>query len=463
MQPIDPIKQYSRTVCDQIRWKKARGLAAKELENHICDQRDTYILSGETEQEAVNKAILQMGDPVSVGLELDKAHRPKPQGLLFFLTGVLMLIGMLANYYIDASLHSQIAFNALPYLLAFSVFVVCYYLDFTILGRYSISLYFLFLFIATLAVLLGNNVNGRTYWIAGLPFDLTYLSLIFPLVYALFVYKMRGRGFRGVLYCGAGYLPLAGTLMLVPSAGGLVLFSLSALIILCFSIIRGWFGAGKRNYLVFVLLSTAIACMLVFLLLVQRTTLLSRINTLINPYPERSESGFLYCLIRDLLGHSQLIGRGAIPPFWENGVQEILANDTGFLLTSLTHSVGWISFIAVFAAIAVFAVAGFHQITKQKSILGSLVALAILLSFVLQSVSYMISNLGYGLISSISLPFVSHGGTALMINAALTGFMLSVFRTGDIYRDNTQSLQSPRPVFSFKDGKLVVDFKGGRI
>lgn len=83
MSQSDEIKQYVKTVCEQIRWKKARSIVAEEIENHICDQRDAYVSQGEDEKTATEKAILQMGNAVSVGMELDKIHRPKPQWTMY--------------------------------------------------------------------------------------------------------------------------------------------------------------------------------------------------------------------------------------------------------------------------------------------------------------------------------------------------------------------------------------------
>ena len=67
MQPFDEIKQYCKTVCEQIRWKKAHNIISEEIENHLYDQRDAYISQGEDEKSAIQKAILQMGDAVSIG------------------------------------------------------------------------------------------------------------------------------------------------------------------------------------------------------------------------------------------------------------------------------------------------------------------------------------------------------------------------------------------------------------
>ena len=66
---------------------------------------------------------------------------------------------------------------------------------------------------------------------------------------------------------------------------------------------------------------------------------------------------------------------------------------------------------------------------------GGLLALAAALTLAVQAGSYLICSLGYGLFGPLSLPFISDGLGALLLNAALTGLMLSVFRTGEAYRD----------------------------
>ena len=43
MQQINKIKQYTHSVCEQIRWKKAHSVISEEIENHIIDQRDTFM------------------------------------------------------------------------------------------------------------------------------------------------------------------------------------------------------------------------------------------------------------------------------------------------------------------------------------------------------------------------------------------------------------------------------------
>ena len=82
-------EEYLHLVTDQIRCKKARPDVKTELEAHIMDQMEDYRNEGMEEQEAMERAILEMGDPVEVGVELDRIHRPKMSWEILLLVGIL--------------------------------------------------------------------------------------------------------------------------------------------------------------------------------------------------------------------------------------------------------------------------------------------------------------------------------------------------------------------------------------
>lgn len=458
---FNEIKEYSDIVCKQIRWKKARRVVSVEIENHIHDQRDAYIAAGDNEKTATDKAILQMGDAISVGMELDKTHRPKAQWSLIGLTGILMLIGVLTHYIIDTSGASFVHFSIVPYLIAACIFLICYHADFTILGRHPIKLYFAVLGLSLLAVLFGTKINGRLIWSLGrLSTPLAYLSLIFPLVFSLIVYSTRNKRYRGILLDSLGFLPLAIVLFIIPTKTGLILYAISSLAILCFSIAKGWFGVNKKQGLSIVLLCALILSIATMIFLLRRSPyMINRFVAFLNPYADRLGTGYIYILIRDFLSESILFGKGSIPQT-VTSIAQLPEIGTDYSLVYLIHQYGFVVLLAIVACITLFSVLGIYKTLKQTSVLGTLVALSVLLSFTLQSVFYIIDNLGYGLVSSLSLPFISYGRSALFINAALTGFMLSVFRTGDIHKDSSISYLEPHSLFFYRDGRLIIDFKG---
>lgn len=76
---------YLRELGAQIRSPKARERVSEEMKNHIEDQAVFYEQDGMSHEEALSQAVEQMGDPVAVGIELDRIHRPKPAGRFLLL------------------------------------------------------------------------------------------------------------------------------------------------------------------------------------------------------------------------------------------------------------------------------------------------------------------------------------------------------------------------------------------
>ena len=75
----ETIRDYLDTAAAQIRWKRARTVVVRELETHLEDQRNEFQAEGHSPEEAERLAVEEMGDPVAVGTDLDRLHRPKSQ------------------------------------------------------------------------------------------------------------------------------------------------------------------------------------------------------------------------------------------------------------------------------------------------------------------------------------------------------------------------------------------------
>ncbi|MBQ9331046.1 MAG: hypothetical protein IJ221_08750, partial [Oscillibacter sp.] len=93
MEKPDTMEAYLAAVAEQIRWRRARGAVTQELRWHLEEQRDAFSREGRSIEEAERLAVAEMGDPVSVGAELDRLHRPRPQWGLLALTAALFLAG----------------------------------------------------------------------------------------------------------------------------------------------------------------------------------------------------------------------------------------------------------------------------------------------------------------------------------------------------------------------------------
>ena len=81
----------------QIRWRRARKSLLQELGHHVADQELAYRAEGAPEDEALDRAVAEMGDPVEVGRALDRLHRPQTRWELMAFTILLLALGLAAQ------------------------------------------------------------------------------------------------------------------------------------------------------------------------------------------------------------------------------------------------------------------------------------------------------------------------------------------------------------------------------
>ena len=81
------VHEYLKTVEEQIRCKSIWEDIRTELLGHIEEDTEYFRRKGMSREEAVERAVEEMGDPVETGIELDKVHRTRldVKLLLFFI------------------------------------------------------------------------------------------------------------------------------------------------------------------------------------------------------------------------------------------------------------------------------------------------------------------------------------------------------------------------------------------
>lgn len=94
-----------------------------------------------------------------------------------------------------------------------------------------------------------------------------------------------------------------------------------------------------------------------------------------------------------------------------------------------------VGFFIVVATVFIFIVNGFKLCFDQKSILGKLISIPVMISLASQSILYLMSNLGWEFGSSI-LPFISYSGRATITSFILVGILLSVFKSDYLLKED---------------------------
>lgn len=460
MQPIDKIAEYEQKVCDQVRWKKVHPMISRELEAHILDQRDAYMADGEDEESATDKAIAQMGDPILTGSMLDRSHRPKPQWGMISMAVLFLGLGIAFRFLFGIGDENQwfalrqtgVAITGIGIMLG------AYFLDISLIGRRPGILCAAVVAAAAILMCLASNINGRLYYFAGpVAMNCAYLALLFPFAFAFLLYAVRGKGIMAVLVSGAALCMMAGMAMATSLMYGCFITVLSGIVLFGICVHKEWLGFSRKTG--YLLMAAGIAAVFAagVLVIMGNPYLSARLYNALHPEYAPNEYGYIAMSIRGFLDSAKLFGTS--PMAAEFG-KMLPAADlyTDYLLLNVILHGGYAAFAAVVSLFAAFLVCGFRQCIKTKSVLGRLVSASVLLTLGLEAAGYVAFNLGFTLMAPMALPLLSYGNTANIINLALIGVMLSIFRTHDAEPGGEEKTADVRPIVTWSEGKLTFNF-----
>jgi cell division protein FtsW (lipid II flippase) len=451
------IQEFLQTACNQIRYKSIHKSIVNELTDHIEEQKIHYIKLGFSEEEATAKAIEQMGDPVLVGKELDKAHRPKTEWSILSLVAVLVLIGGALQFLISGvSTDGQSSFLRFLFYapIGIAVFTFTYFFDYTLIARYSKQLFF---------ILFGTAI---VYFYFSQPYcgaypHIYYFALLFIPIFAGVIYSYKGKDYFGIIKCGLYYGSAAFLCLIAPRVSAFVIHSVSCLILLTLAIIKGYFIGNKKISLAIVYIPTTIIFILfTIFLFFQSPIRRNRIATMLNPKIDPDGQGFHVLMVKRIIQSSQTFGKAVFEGEFENmPIHQMLPGwNTDFSLTYIIGRLGIAAGLIIIAIVSVFIVRMFISVTKQKNSFGYLLSFSACIALTSQFVLYVISNLGiFTIFPSLTLPFISFGGMGFIANMVLIGLVLSVYRRTNIVYDRIQMNSHNLKLFTFEDGKIIID------
>lgn len=421
----ESVAAYVEAVCGQVRWKKARPAIAAELGAHVEDQAAAYEAAGMPPEEAREKAIASMGDPVHTGALLDASYRPQPPWAVLFALGSLVILGFLARTLaLGQTLDGK---QAAALLLALGGFFLFYMMDWRRLIKGTWAAYALILLAALprSASRAGLAAYPASTWAY-------YLVLLLPVVYALIIYRCRGKGWEHILLCGAAFCLPGCLVMRQPDISTFLLLAIPCLILLTMAIWSGHFKTPRWKGLLLVWAPTAAV---VALLIPSNYYFAYRLEGILHPAQNPSGSGYLPMLLRGYLNGARLFGQGSLTGMADAQTLERFSFRIDYALTYCIHRFGWWVFIALLGVLVWLFWRLFRACRRQTSLLGRLLGYGAALTLAFQFAGYILSNLGLCVVSTMPLPFLSYGNSSLVVNACLAGLLVSVMAGGSALRD----------------------------
>ncbi len=424
-------EEYIRILTEQIRCVKARGMVADEVEKHIEDQIYSYKEQGMEEEKAMEAAVKDMGDPVEAGVSMDRVHRPQISWGMMALMAVIGIVSILIHaafggsspdlgleYVIRQAIYTGIGFLAMV--------LVCM-IDYSFLAEHSVGTALGLLGVMLLSYfLLGREINGAVRWISigGLTMGLIpWIYLCVP-VYGAILYKYRREHrwgtVKSLLWMALMVLPVC----MMDSLSSFVMLLLMLLFLFSTAVLKGWFQIRRPKCFLAVFWMGIILGSLVYLFVLTADRI-RRTRLLLGLDPQGAN--YVRYRVMEILRGSRWIGMGdgadfsefvtTVPGFNQSYVLAFVASAFGYVAAiGLTVLFGWILFLI------------FRISLGQKNELGMMISCGCGMVFSTLFLLYFLENVGILPYITIDIPFISAGGSNVIVSYILAGIVMSVGR-----------------------------------
>lgn len=415
------IDSFLKTVQEQIRCKKARETATAEIREHLEEERAFLLQSGIDDPEATEKAIREMGDPVDIGLRLDRVHRPRMDWKLF--AGVLFLcvLGLMLQYSVRSFSGIQNALSPFgKQIFSCLLGIGCMYLicriDYTYLAVRPRILWIGYIGVLILIAVLTPTVNG------GHPQAIPLLLPCIPLFGGV-LYSYRNKGVSGIIRCILFLIPACYACLLMPSISALLILSFSSLLLLTAAIWRHWFGVKRGPALAALWGGGFLVTIGTFLNICLRNPEQYQAQRLMSILSLADHESYIQTIIHQLLSEAPLLGFVDTP-----NLQKMPDLASNYLLVYVAARFGLLAAAAIVFLLVLLLIYLFQQSFRQTNVLACLVSLGCSLALALETLLYLTVNLGILPVGTLQLPFLSHGGVFTIVNLCLIGLVLSIYR-----------------------------------
>jgi cell division protein FtsW len=459
------ISSFLDNVCIHINCKSVHKDIREELANHILELRDENLNQGNTEEAALDMAIVAMGDCDEIGNRLNKQHKPQTEWSLIILTAFIALIGG-AVMYTSSKFNSFHAVDFERYLLfavvGVAVMIVLYFFDYTKLKKLALPIYLLTLAILIFTVFAGGNVNGRKIMVIGdFLVSSDYATLLFLIAFVGFMQKFKHKGGIAIVYLmGIGSISLLTIFMLSRLSQTLILLTGYAVLTVS-AVKRNHFGGNRRIQLCSLGGVTAVGVFALAVSIISEPYRLQRIASFITRgRDDPLGSGWQQVMADNWLAVSKFFGKTTETVSGYRIDMTLPNATTDYALINVIATLGWAIGIALMILIALFILRMFMTTKRVKIDYGYYLSLASCTVLSAQFVISILMNFNLFPLMGVSLPFISYGGTGYIVNMALVGIILSVWRRNNLIAASDKPvLKGSNKFIVFEDGKLIINFK----
>jgi cell division protein FtsW len=357
-------------------------------------------------------------------------QRTKPDFWLILLTFILVGYGLVmvfsTSYYkgiIDYQnayyfFNKQLIFAAIGLVLFFIFSNIPYYWYRKHIGKLLLLSLAMLIFVLITA----DEINGAKRWVSFgfFSFQPSEFVKIVMLIYtaSIMVKKQTILGnFKKTILPPLTVIGIfCGLLVIQPHYSATVIIFSSCIIII--------FCAGVKLRQLLLLASAGIPVLIGVLFLDQYR--IDRVMTMLNPFSDPQNNGYQVIYSLYAIGPGGITGVGL-----GNSIQKMAylpEAHTDFIFSIIAEELGFIGAGLLIVLFAIYVIRGVRIALQAKDLFGMLLGIGIVSLFAIQ----VIFNLGVATallpVTGVPLPFISYGGSSLMLQLTATGILLNISR-----------------------------------
>ncbi|TYV38019.1 FtsW/RodA/SpoVE family cell cycle protein [Listeria monocytogenes] len=403
-------EEYLGKVIAKVKSKQAHSMIKKELSNHLEELSHSFQKRGLSLEDADKKAMQEMGDPSAVGKNMNQLHKPRMDWLLIALFILLAGIGFLPLMSDVVSPNSFFIKKQIVWLaLAILALIGFLFFDYRKLKNLWMYFYAAALILFFIPFLVGISLTGGGRWVSlgGIIIDSPAISLF------LFFLAWAGIFTKVTDFKGWKKLVMLLILFWAPVISYTIINRLvfSIIYFLCVLVMSIFYYRRNRFAI-----KVALGNLLVGIIF---------ISTMILKFSSSYLSDNLIS-VKAILSQAGWFGKGL-----HNNLT-IPEAHTDFVFPFLVYSFGWVFGIFLCLLLLVFIIRISLNAFKTKDLFGRLLTIGGAVLFTVPAFWNILMGLGIVPIMVVPLPFISYGGSMLLVYAALLGLILNVYRRKDI-------------------------------
>ncbi len=158
-------------------------------------------------------------------------------------------------------------------------------------------------------------------------------------------------------------------------------------------------------------------------------------------FSNSGDAGYLTATLRSILTANKFAGNSGVD------VTEMLpAYNADYILAYLLSMYGMLAAILVCCILAVLILTVFHTAMRQKNQLGMMMGCGMI--FLVSFLINVLENVGAFPPAATFMPFLSAGGSYLIVSYGLMGIMLSIYRYKNVYPQHVRIRQNKNRIMS---------------